>query len=1132
MDLLSEVAAQKCNLPVHSLAQSLRLTFADGRQDERVGKVTAVNCQFISESGLINMVRDFYVGPVHYDMILGMPWVTHWKAQPLADANVIEVCGPGKREKAHLSVSTEAPTSSMVSGIKSVSQRNEGELTGERLATIAAADGDMHAPYQQEPNKVPLLTGSVVLSTEEQQKWAALKAEFADMLNNNELPAGRPPAGRTQHRIELVPGSAPCFAPRYRRPPEQEEEIERQVNNLLKKGIIQESTSAFGHNPVLVKKKDGSWRMCINFKPLNAITIKQQFPMPRIDELVDALQGSAVYSTLDFAEAFLQIPIHPDDCHKTAFHTRTRKLEYTRMPFGLVNAPAELQRQVNRDFAEAINAKWMVVYMDDVLIYSRNVQEHLQHLRRALELLREKQWYVKAKKCSFFMSTVTFLGHRVSAAGIQPDPLKIEALKRWPLPLLTRRDVQSFYGLASYYRKFIPGFAQIAAPLTDLLKKESKVVWTDAEQTAAQTLISHLITSPVLALPDFSKPFFLTTDASDQAVGVLLSQQGDSSSKQHIIACYSHRFTETERRYPVREKELYAVWWGVKKCRHYVYGRPFTIQTDHQPLTALNKGLQESDNPRVDRWLQRLMGYDYQVKYIKGITNVVADALSRRPIIEVECNATALISEDSRFLARLRASYALDTHAAAVLAKLNSGRTVKHYTVADDLLWYHTRRGPRRLYVPTSLRGEVLRKSHDHILAGHGGVNTTVEKVSRSFWWPAMRPAVEEFVLSCLECQQLKPRNAPKPGLLQSLPVPERIWTDLTMDFIVGLPEVRGRDSICVVVDRLSKYAHFIPCTSYITASEVARLFINHVWKLHGPPRSIITDRDPKFVSGFWRAFTNQLKIDHNMTTTNHPEADGQTERTNRTLVQYLRLYVHKNPEQWLDYVPCAEWVYNNTVHSSINCTPASLVYTEAPVTDSALDLVVQNQQSPSAAEDFAAQLSCAKECMRKAQERQARNYDKKRSQVTFEPGDLVWVDRQAFRGSQAGDQTKKFAARWLGPFAILQRINGLAYSVELPADWRCHNTINIGYLKPFRESQKYSRTLPRQQTTTQPARDFSGDVEVLDSRRLTRRGRSHREFLVKWKGERQPQWVSEETLKASLNEEDAAALFGPMVAS
>ena len=1135
MDLLSEEAARKCNLPVRSLAQSLRLKFADGRLDERVGKTTDVTCQFNSNSGLISMVRDFFVGPVRYDMILGMPWVTHWKARPLLDSSVIEVCVPEKREKAHLPVSTKAPTSSMVSGIRSAASRSEDGLIGEQLKNDAAAEGDMHALPLEKPEKAAILTDSVVLSTEEQQKWAALKAEFADILNNSELPAGGPPAGRTSHRIELVPGSAPSYAPRYRRPPKQEEEIERQVEKLLKKGIVQESTSAFGHNPLLVKKKDGTWRMCINFKPLNAITVKQQFPMPRIDELLDALQGSAVYSTIDFAEAFLQIPIYPDDCHKTAFHTRTRKLEFTRMPFGLVNAPAELQRQVNRDFAEAINAKWMVVYMDDVLIYSKNVQEHLRHLRRALELLREKQWYVKAKKCSFFMSTITFLGHRVSAAGVQPNPAKIKALKEWPLPLLTRKDVQKFLGLASYYRKFIPNFARIAAPLTDLLKKENQMVWTDVEQTAAQTLISHLVTSPVLALPDFSKPFVLTTDASDQAVGVLLSQQADSSSKHHIIACYSHRFSERECRYPVREKELYAAWWGVKQCRHYLYGRPFIIQTDHQSLTAFNKGFQESDNPRVDRWISRLLGYDFEVKYIKGITNVVADALSRRPIMEAKCNATVLISEDSRFLARLRASYELDTHAAAVLAKLNSGRSVKHYTVADALLWYQTRRGPQRLYVPASLRNEVLRKSHDHILSGHGGVNTTVEKVSRFFWWPAMRPSVEEFVLSCPECQQFKPRNAPKPGLLQSLPVPERVWQDLTMDFIVGLPEVRGRDSICVVVDRLSKYAHFIPCTSTITAAEVARLFLNHVWKLHGFPRSIITDRDTKFAGAVWRAFTNQLKIDHNMTAANHPEADGQTERTNRTLVQYLRLYVHENPEQWLDFLPCAEWVYNNTVHSSTRCTPASLVYTEAPASDPALDLVVRDQQDPSTADRFVTQLNNAKECMRKAQERQARNYDKRRSQVTFKVGDLVLVDRQAFRGSKAVDQSKKFAQRWLGPFAVLQQINGLAYLIDLPSEWRCHKTINIGFLKPYQGSQKYSRTLPRYREAQQHVRDAADtteDVEILDSRVSSRRGRSRREFLVKWKGERQPQWVSEDTLRTQLNSEDAAALLGPMDSS
>ena len=285
----------------------------------------------------------------------------------------------------------------------------------------------------------------------------------------------------------------------------------------------------------------------------------------------------------------------------------------------------------------------------------------------------------------------------------------------------------------------------------------------------------------------------------------------------------------------MREKELYAVWWGVEKCRHYLYGRHFTVQTDHQSLTHLAKSFQDFDNQRVVRWLERLLQYGFTVKYTKGITNVVADALSRRRTDQPLRSATALIREDSRCLSKLRSSYALDTHAAAVLAKLNNGRRVKHYSLDDGLLWFATRRGLRRLYVPASLRADVLRKSHDHELSGHGGTNNTVEGISRSFWWPKRHPAAEEYALSCPDCQQLQPRNALEPGLLQSLPSPERIWTDLSMDFIVGLPEVRGCDSVYVVVDRLSKYAHSMPCSSSIIAEGVARLFLTHVWKLHRP---------------------------------------------------------------------------------------------------------------------------------------------------------------------------------------------------------------------------------------------------------------------------------------------------------
>ena len=336
------------------------------------------------------------------------------------------------------------------------------------------------------------------------------------------------------HRIELVEGAVPRFVSRYRRPPQHEEEIKRQVDELLRKGKVRKSPSALGHNPALARKKDRRWRMCTNFNPLNEVTMNQQFPMPRIDELLDRLQATACCLTFDFTDAFLQIPIHPDGRHKTAFHTRMRKIKFTFMPSGFVNASTGLQRQVNHDGFGPTNEGWMVIYMEDLLVFSRNVQEHLEHLRRALELLREKQLYVKAQKCSFFMQTLGFLGYRLSASGVQPEPSTTEATRSWPLPLGTRTEVQ-FLGFALYYRNFIPGFAKIEASLTDLLKKNRQLVWTAAEDKEAKTLVVHLTSAPVLALPD--KHFFLTTDASDAAVGVMLSQQVGESTKCHIIAC-------------------------------------------------------------------------------------------------------------------------------------------------------------------------------------------------------------------------------------------------------------------------------------------------------------------------------------------------------------------------------------------------------------------------------------------------------------------------------------------------------------------------------------------------------------------------------------------------------------------
>jgi len=1118
VDAISEETATRCSLPIQALQQRLRLRFADGRLDGRLGKVTDVTCLLGAGDGVISMVRDYYVGPIHHDVILGMPWFAQWHAHVALSQGLIEAIVPGDGRRITFRTHPAVPLTASLCGVEA---DEEIALTSAEVEAEVDAGAEAYVIRSKMISQGASLSDAASLSPGEQATWGALQAEYIDVLNNEELPAGRPPTDRPTHRIDLVPGAAPSYAPRYRRPPLLEEEIERQVDELLAKDKIQESTSPFAHNPVLVKRKDGRWRMCVNYKPLNKITIKQKFPMPRVDELLDRLQGATVFSAIDFTDAFLQIGINENDQHKTAFHTKTRKMEYTCMPFGLVNAPAELQRQVNRDFAGPISEGWLVVYMDDLLVFSRSVTEHIQHLRILLGLIREKQWYVKAKKCSFFMSIIGFLGFRVSAQGVEVDPAKMETIKSWPLPLYSQEDVRSFYGLASFYRSFVPGFAKIAAPLTELLRKDTPFIWTEEQEKAARTLIGCLTSSPVLALPNFNESFYLTADASDAAVGAVLSQKSPINGKHQIISCHSHRFAPAERKYPVREKELYAVVWGVKKCRHYLYGRHFIVQTDHQSLAHLDKSMMDYDNNRVIRWLVTLSQYDYTVQYIKGITNVVADALSRRPLAPATCGATAVITDGSHFLTKLRAAYALDSFAAGVVAQLEAGRRVKKYSLDDGLLWVRLRQRFKRLYIPASLRPSVLRRHHDHLLGGHGGAHTTVDKLSKLYWWPGMRNSAADYAITCPACQQLKPRNTLKPGLLQSLPTPDRVWTDICMDFVVAFPMVRGCDSVLVVVDRLSKYAHFLPCASTITAEGVANLFVDQVWKLHGTPRSIVSDRDPKFHSAIWKSFMQRLGVQLCMTTANHPEGDGQTERTNRTMIQFLRMHVDGNPSRWLDLIPCAEFVYNTTVHSSIGCTPASLVYTHSPMQDPPLELAVRSQQNLEEEEGFGEHLAAARECMRKAQERQAKYYNKNRTTLLLEPGDMVLVSRHALQGLAQGDEKKKFAKRWHGPFAVKTKINNLAYSIDLPAEWRNHRTINIGFLKKFKNSPEYTRTLTKPTSLTTTTGDSLGVTEVRAVRQCSRRGQDRREFQVRWQGERALQWISEKQLQEATGEDE-----------
>jgi hypothetical protein len=442
--------------------------------------------------------------------------------------------------------------------------------------------------------------------------------EFPDVFPE-ELP-GLPPIREVDFSIDLVPGAAPISSAPYRMATAELAELKKQLADLLAKGFIQPSSSPWGAPVLFVKKKDGSLRLCVDYRQLNQVTIKNKYPLPRIDDLFDQLQGAAVFSKIDLRSGYYQLRVKPDDVPKTAFRTRYGHFEFLVMPFGLTNAPAVFMDLMNRVFQPYLD-RFVIVFIDDILIYSRNREEHADHLRTVLQILRERQLYAKLDKCDFWLTQVHFLGHVVSKDGLAVDPSKVEAVLRWERPR-NATEVRSFLGLAGYYRRFIENFAKIASPLTKLTRKAIRFVWSDACEESFQELKKRLTTAPVLALPDELGGFVIYSDASLIGLGCVLMQRG------RVIAYGSRQLKPHEGNYPVHDLELAAVIFALKLWRHYLYGEEFEIYTDHKSLQYIFS--QKELNLRQRRWLEYLKDFKCKILYHPGKANVVADALSRK----------------------------------------------------------------------------------------------------------------------------------------------------------------------------------------------------------------------------------------------------------------------------------------------------------------------------------------------------------------------------------------------------------------------------------------------------------------------------------------------------------------------
>ncbi|KAL4354641.1 hypothetical protein GQ457_06G032960 [Hibiscus cannabinus] len=765
---------------------------------------------------------------------------------------------------------------------------------------------------------------------------------------------------------------------------------------MLANQSIQQNNSPFSSPVLLVKKKDGTWRFCVDYRALNAITVKDKFPIPTADELFDELGGSQYFSKLDLLAGYHQIRVKADDVPKTAFRTHEGHYEFLVMPFGLTNAPSTFQATMNEIFKPYLR-KFVLIFLDDILVFSRSWQDHLSHLRQVLQVLRDNGFVAKRSKCTFGQETVEYLGHIVSRDGLAMDPDKVRAIRDWSTPT-NIKEVRGFLGIVGYYRRFIRGFATIVAPISDLLRKSEQFEWTEAAQMAFEKLKILLTEAPVLSLPCFDKEFFVETDASGVGIGTVLTQDN------RPLAYFSQKLSPRMQGASTYNREMFVVTQAVGKWRQYLLGRKFTILTDQQSLRELTQ--QTIQTPEQQRWLSKLIGYNFEICYRPGKMNSVADALSR----EGSANLMAISHSTFGIVEDVRAATKEDPELQVIREHIASGiNNHLGYIEKDGLLLFKG-----KIVVPneTALRSRILREFHDSTIGGHAGTLRTFHRLAANFHWKNMRKDVRRFVSECQVCQRMKIDTLSPAGLLQPLSIPNQVFEDIALDFITGLPKSAGKEAILVVVDRLTKYGHFFALPRHFNAEYVAKVMVQGVIKLHGIPRSMVSDRDRIFVSELWKEMARLQGTEMCMSSAYHPQTDGQTEALNRCLEMYLRCLAGDEPTQWEKYLAWAEYWYNTAYQ---------------------------------------------------AQTRMKNQSDKHRREMELEEGSWAFVRLQPYRQlSLRLRQHQKLSARFFGPYRVLKRVGAVAYKLDLPESTRIHPVFHISQLKPCRGQ-------PMQQITPLP---------------------------------------------------------------
>jgi predicted aspartyl protease/transposase InsO family protein len=911
-----------------------------------------------------------------------------------------------------------------------------------------------------------------------------------------------------QFSIVLIGDAVRPVKQRQRRlSPAEIEAATQWVKDEVSAGRMEPSSSEWAAQLVIVPKRNekgevSGWRICGDYRDLNVVTKADAEPLELVQTVFDQLAGMQYFSKLDLLKGFNQIPIEVKSRELMAVSTPVGLYQPTVMPFGVKNAPGSFQREMRRVLNGRLN-KGVFVFIDDIIIYSRTESEHLQLVDWVLSRLEAEGYYAHPGKCQFLRSEVSFLGHIVNRGGVSMQQHKVKAISEWPV-LQSVKDVRSFLGLAGFYRRFVQGFSKLAQPLTALTQTADgrEWCWGSDEQEAFDALKRALTSAPVLAHPDPQRQWIVQTDASGVAIGGVLSQQQDDGTTRPV-AFWSKKLNSAQRNYSATERELMAIVLATEEWRVYLHGSPHPVllRSDHKPLIYLN-GKAELGQ-RLTKWMEALCDLTFEIGYVRGKDNAAADALSRRSDYEIgtpaveptmlkvklvavstdkslasswrvtgdwmkepemeqaavaRCSTTQQLQsvqaagasvetqlQVQSLLADVRAAAASDPKYQVLL----SGEDSRDGLQRRDGLVY-SRSGA--VYVPDDrrLKTRLLELAHDAV--GHFGREKTVKRLGQHCVWVGMTSEVEDYCRSCAVCAVNKGSNAKPAGTLRPMPIPERVWDSVGVDFTGPLPvTASGNNSIMAIVDRFSKMLRLRACNTTITGIQAGRLLLDEMLGLGRIPTSIVSDRDVRFTGAAWGQLWRGLKTEQKMSTAYHPQTDGQTERANRTLQAVLRSYAESRND-WDQWLPFVAAVYNSSVQESTGRTPFEMNFPDARAIDPLQWAIGERQRVVERTLD---ELRTIWDEVRAKlvgeQERQKKYADLKRREVHYDVGDSVYLSTrnlQAYGG--------KLLAKWVGPYVVQEvRDRGVSVKLDLRGELGKTNPVfHVSQLKPYEVSE------------------------------------------------------------------------------